>query len=364
MSHKASNQVWGSTLSRTDLIVALALADICDDQGRGIYPSIRYASWKSNLSERTVQRVISKFVRVGILQVVRGPGRSRPTEYRMILDEIVLKPEWQKKSDDSAESGITSNGGSNDRPGRVREPPHDDRGDTLDRAMSEKRSPVPGSDPGESQKGDSLSPFPGERAEKLSTKGDRAGVKGDSADQKGDTGDTLSVLTHEPRERDALSQLIFRCPPGFKVSDELRAEISRGLTLTKTEIENEIRKFRIYPFERKVPDWSAKLCVWIARADEYKQNHGAPPATHAKLAGPIARDQDPDAEILCVTPPTAGETVKHYQHRVDVARCSLKQADALARQLGIDTRFKFETLNELNARVGTAQLDKLRSADA
>lgn len=286
----------------------------------------------------------------------------------MMLDVITLKPEWQKKSDASAESDITSNGGSNDRSGRVREPPHDDRGCTLDPAMSEKRSPVPGSDPDESQKGDSESPFPEsampDSAEKLSTKGDRAGAKGDRAGVKGDTGVTQTVLTNEPRERTALSDSIFRCPSGFKISDELRTEVTRGLTLTKTEADNEIRKFRIYPFERKVPDWSAKLCVWMARADEYKQTHGMPPSSHAKLAGPLVKDQDPDAATLCIEPPDAGETVKHYQHRVDVARYILKQTDSLARELGIDARSPGETLDQLNARVGTAQLEKLTEQNA
>jgi hypothetical protein len=166
------------------------------------------------------------------------------------------------------------------------------------------------------------------------------------------------------RESSSLSDSIFRCPPGFEISDELRAEISRGLTLAKTEIDNEIRKFRIYPFERKVPDWSAKLCVWMARADEYKKKHGAMPAIPNASDHSFATELDPDAEMLCVDPPSGGETAKHYKKRIDVARCSLKQAVSLARQLGIDARSPGETLNQLNARVGTAQLDKLRAANA
>lgn len=355
MSHKASNRVWGSTLSTTDLIVALALADICDDHGRGIYPSIEYAAWKSNLSERTVQRVISKFVNAGILEIVRGPGRSRPTEYRMMLDSILIKPDWIAKADRDQDAESPSESAC--------EATQDDHIPGPDDGMAEDAKAADRAEPQPEKKGDSLSPFPGEPAEKLSTKGDSRGTKGDSRGIKGDRACHPNRLSHEPRERTALSNSIFRCPPGFKISDELRVEISRGLSLTPAEIDKEIDKFRIYPFERKVPDWSAKLCVWMARADEYKQKHGSPPVIEAGQVEPLATDPDPDAVMLCEDPPAIGETVKHYAQRIDSARTNLRQAIGLARQLGIDGELPGETLDQFNARIGTAQLEKL-GADA
>jgi hypothetical protein len=339
MSHKASNRVWGSNLTGTNLIVALAVADICDDQGRGIYPSIEYAAWKTNLSERSVQRVFGRFVTLGILEVVRGPGRSRPTEYRLKLESIEIKPDWISARDRISVSGETGA----DQESRS--------GSDVDQDISEGSESVSG-DPGDETRGDSESPFPDQR-------GDNRGAKGDNSGAKGDRACHPNRLTNEPKEREPLSGLIFKCPQDFEISSELRAEISRGLALTPAEVDAEIRKFRIYPFERKVPNWSAKLCVWMARADEHKKKHGKTP--EIPDPSPPARDQDPDGEMLGVEPPNNGESVKSYQARIESARVMLKQTNNQATRLKIETLRPGESLASLNNRVGTANLEQMGS---
>lgn len=52
-------------------LLAVRLADFADDEGRGIYPSVKRLSCETEISERTVQRILAEFVREGILVVVK-----------------------------------------------------------------------------------------------------------------------------------------------------------------------------------------------------------------------------------------------------------------------------------------------------
>lgn len=57
-------------------LLAVRLADFADDEGRGIYPGIKRLSSETELSERTVQRIIADFVQEGILiEVKKATGR-------------------------------------------------------------------------------------------------------------------------------------------------------------------------------------------------------------------------------------------------------------------------------------------------
>lgn len=58
-------------------LLAVRLADFADDDGRGIYPSVKRMASETELSERTVQRILADFVQEGILVVVRG-ATGRP----------------------------------------------------------------------------------------------------------------------------------------------------------------------------------------------------------------------------------------------------------------------------------------------
>lgn len=60
-------------------MLAVRLADFADDEGQGIWPSVARLSLETELSERTVQRILGEFVDEGLLQVVKKAS-GRPGE--------------------------------------------------------------------------------------------------------------------------------------------------------------------------------------------------------------------------------------------------------------------------------------------
>jgi hypothetical protein len=84
-------KLWGSPSRK---IVAIKLADVANDDGTRIYPSIFTVASEAELSKRQVQRIIDEFRKAGLLIVVRpGGGRNRPTEYRFDLEAIDRLPD-------------------------------------------------------------------------------------------------------------------------------------------------------------------------------------------------------------------------------------------------------------------------------
>src|SRR5688572_15640247 len=82
---------WGSPSRK---IVAIKLADVANEDGSSIYPSIFTVASEAELSERQVQRVMEEFRKAGLLIVVKpGGGRNRPTEYRFDLASIDRLPD-------------------------------------------------------------------------------------------------------------------------------------------------------------------------------------------------------------------------------------------------------------------------------
>ncbi|WP_141652290.1 helix-turn-helix domain-containing protein [Rhizobium grahamii] len=61
-------------------LLAVRLADFADDEGRGIYPGVKRLAAETELSERTIQRILADFVQDGILVVVKEasgrPGQA------------------------------------------------------------------------------------------------------------------------------------------------------------------------------------------------------------------------------------------------------------------------------------------------
>ncbi|MBP1850524.1 helix-turn-helix domain-containing protein [Rhizobium halophytocola] len=71
-------------------IMAVRLADFADDEGRGIWPTVARLARETELSERTVQRILADFVAEGLLVVVQEasgkPGQA--TRYDFDLAAI------------------------------------------------------------------------------------------------------------------------------------------------------------------------------------------------------------------------------------------------------------------------------------
>jgi hypothetical protein len=60
-------------------MLAVRLADFADDDGKGIWPTVGLLAQQTELSERTVQRILANFVSEGLLIVVKKGG-SKPGE--------------------------------------------------------------------------------------------------------------------------------------------------------------------------------------------------------------------------------------------------------------------------------------------
>lgn len=58
-------------------LLAVRLADFADDEGRGIYPGVERLASETELSERTVQRILADFEREGLL-ICRQRATGRP----------------------------------------------------------------------------------------------------------------------------------------------------------------------------------------------------------------------------------------------------------------------------------------------
>jgi hypothetical protein len=101
-------------------LLAVRLADFADDEGRGIYPSVARMAAETELSERTVQRILSEFVQEGILVIVRGatgrPGIANAYDFDMDrlfsykadkTGDTVSPVENAETGDNPAETGVT-----------------------------------------------------------------------------------------------------------------------------------------------------------------------------------------------------------------------------------------------------------------
>lgn len=91
MSVHVSSLVWKTTLRTTDKIIMLKLADVANDDGSRVFPSVETIARECGCSDRTVQRTLKRFVdELGILEVVafaKG-GRGHATEYRVVLERV------------------------------------------------------------------------------------------------------------------------------------------------------------------------------------------------------------------------------------------------------------------------------------
>ncbi|MGH9561986.1 MAG: helix-turn-helix domain-containing protein [Terracidiphilus sp.] len=67
MSGLLAGKVWLSNLRPQLKPLAATLADIANDDGTSIYPSVAYIAWRLGSSERSVQRGLSDLISLGAL---------------------------------------------------------------------------------------------------------------------------------------------------------------------------------------------------------------------------------------------------------------------------------------------------------
>lgn len=88
-------------------LLAVRLADFADDDGRGIYPGVDRLAQETELSERTVQRILADFEREGIL-VCRQRATGRPgvaNRYDFDLARLYAYEAGKVKPESTAETG-------------------------------------------------------------------------------------------------------------------------------------------------------------------------------------------------------------------------------------------------------------------
>lgn len=119
--------------------LALCLADVCNDEGASIWPSVQTLARDSRQSERTVQRQLKAMVAMGWLEVVaEGGGCGRSTRYR-INPAWIESPESWRKNGDKLSPFLAQNG---DTSVTLSSPQKGDIGDKKgDIAVSPKQTP-------------------------------------------------------------------------------------------------------------------------------------------------------------------------------------------------------------------------------
>ena len=101
-------------------LLAVRLADFADDDGRGIYPGVKRLANETELSERTIQRILADFVQEGILVVIKEasgrPGQTTRYDFDLArlfayappkTGDTVSPVDETETGDNSAERGDT-----------------------------------------------------------------------------------------------------------------------------------------------------------------------------------------------------------------------------------------------------------------
>lgn len=94
MSGLLAGKVWMSALKPTLKPLAATLADIADDDGTSIYPTIAYVAWRLGAGQRTVTRGIGELLLIGVLVKVDEPHHHRPAEYTLIEAALPKRDGW------------------------------------------------------------------------------------------------------------------------------------------------------------------------------------------------------------------------------------------------------------------------------
>ena len=107
MSGFLAGKIWQSDLDPELKPLAAALADVANDDGTSIYPSVAYMAWLLSRSERTVQTGLKALRAAGVLRVVKegGQGAGNTTEYRLVEEMLPTRVTWrdQRASEKGAE---------------------------------------------------------------------------------------------------------------------------------------------------------------------------------------------------------------------------------------------------------------------
>ncbi len=124
MSGLLAGKVWQSDLASHLKPLAAALADIANDDGTSIYPSVAYMAWLLGKGRRSVQLGLSELREAQIIEPVghdKG-GRGQPTEYRLMEANLPKRVSWQELRKGAENAPFVSvKGASGNSKGRISE---------------------------------------------------------------------------------------------------------------------------------------------------------------------------------------------------------------------------------------------------
>jgi hypothetical protein len=96
MSGLLAGKVWHSDLPADLKPLAATLADIGDDDGTSIFPSIAFIAWRLSRSRSAVDEGLRKLREIGVLEVVKqGGGWHTTTEYRLVEEKLPKRLPWK-----------------------------------------------------------------------------------------------------------------------------------------------------------------------------------------------------------------------------------------------------------------------------
>src|SRR4051812_15530172 len=98
MSVKWMSSIWESDLAGGELLLALAIADHADHDGK-CFPGEKTLAAKCKLSVRHIQRLQAVLEEKGYLQIVRGIGRGHMTTFQ--LQKVTSTTPFVETKDDA-----------------------------------------------------------------------------------------------------------------------------------------------------------------------------------------------------------------------------------------------------------------------
>ena len=106
MSGYLAGKVWLSGLGAELKPLAACLADIGNDHGQNIYPSVAYMAWRLSRSETHVHNGIKELKTLGVLVVIENAkgGRGNTVRYRLLESKLPPREQWRVSDDDLNES--------------------------------------------------------------------------------------------------------------------------------------------------------------------------------------------------------------------------------------------------------------------
>lgn len=107
MSIRLISRVYEKKFDRPAQSIMVCLADHAHDDGSHVFPSIPRIAWKTDYSERQVQRIMRRLIDCKVLILTRPATANRANEYRIDLSAVPDKPPFRPAPNDYNTDALT-----------------------------------------------------------------------------------------------------------------------------------------------------------------------------------------------------------------------------------------------------------------